>query len=108
MTFIPHQPATPLRCSEAGCGTTVARDFRGYLCPTCGNLLEAVANPGSATPDELRHLWKQRRTSNHTLDASGVWRFREFLPDTPADAVVTLFEGNVPLLPGRKTASYAG
>ena len=39
---------TTLRCSE-GCGTTVAREFRGYACPTCGNLLEAVANPGPLT-----------------------------------------------------------
>jgi threonine synthase len=99
---------THLRCSEADCGATVAREFRGYLCPTCGNLLEAVANPGPMTGDQLKKIWSQRRASNNKLDASGVWRFREFLPDTPEEAVVTLFEGNVPLLPGQKTALYAG
>ena len=103
-----NPPATGLRCSEADCGTAVPRDFRGYLCPTCGNLLQAVSNPGASTPEELKKLWRERRSSNHKLDASGVWRFREFLPDTPEDAVVTLFEGNVPLIPGLKTAAFAG
>jgi len=102
------QTTTHLRCSEAGCGTTVAREYRGYLCPTCGNLLQAVTDPGPATPEQLKKLWRERRASNGKLDASGVWRFREFLPEVAEDDVVTLFEGNVPLLPGQKTAAYAG
>ena len=102
------QTTTHLRCSEAGCGATVAREYRGYLCPTCGNLLEAVTDPGPATPEQLKKLWRERRASNGKLDASGVWRFREFLPEVAEDDVVTLFEGNVPLLPGQKTAEYAG
>jgi threonine synthase len=65
-------------------------------------------DPGPATPAELQELWRQRRASNHKLDLSGVWRFREFLPETDEESVVTLFEGNVPLIPGRKTAAYAG
>ena len=33
-------------------------------------------------------------------DASGVWRFREFLPDVYGpNGIVTLNEGNVPLNP---------
>jgi threonine synthase len=59
----------------------------------------------SGTAEEI---WRERRASNHKLDQSGVWRFREFLPETPEEAVVTLFEGNVPLIPGLKTAAYAG
>jgi threonine synthase len=86
----------------------VAREYRGYLCPTCGNLLQAVTDPGPATPEQLKKLWRERRASNGKLDASGVWRFREFLPEVAEDDVVTLFEGNVPLLPGQKTADYAG
>jgi threonine synthase len=97
-----------LKCSEPACGTEVPRDFRGYSCPVCGNLLQAVPNPGPLPPEELKKIWRERRTSNAPLDVSGVWRFREYLPDCPADAVVTLAEGNVPLLPGRKTADYAG
>ena len=100
--------AAGLRCSEADCATAVPREFRGYLCPACGNLLQAEIDPGAATPEELKKIWRERRSSNRTVDASGVWRFREFLPETPEDAVVTLFEGNVPLIPGLKTAAYAG
>src|SRR5271157_3246299 len=97
-----------LRCSEAGCGTEVSRDYRGYSCPVCGNLLQAVPNLGSLSPEQLKKIWRERRTSNAPLDSSGVWRFREYLPDCPAATVVTLGEGNVPLLAGQKTADYAG
>ena len=97
-----------LRCSEAGCGTEVPRDYRGYSCPVCGNLLQAVPSPGPLSPGQLKKVWRERRASNAPLDSSGVWRFREYLPDCPADTVVTLAEGNVPLLAGQKTARYAG
>jgi threonine synthase len=100
--------ATQLRCSDAACGAVVPRDFRGYACPQCGDLLQAVTDPGPLTPAQLKQLWRERRTSNNPLDASGVWRFREFLPSTTIQDVVTLAEGNVPLLPGLKTAAYAG
>jgi len=102
------ESTTHLRCSEVDCGTTVPREYRGYLCPTCGELLQAVIDPGPLPPEQLQALWRQRRASNNPLDASGVWRFREFLPPVAEEAVVTLFEGNVPLLPGQKTALYAG
>jgi threonine synthase len=47
--------------------------------------------------------------SSDLRDVSGVWRFREFLPDgyTP-EGVVTLGEGNVRLVRGQKTAAWAG
>ena len=108
MNSSPTVSTTRLRCSEAGCATLVAREFRGYLCPACGNLLEAINDPGSRSAEQLKALWRERRSSNHRLDLSGVWRFREFLPDTPEADVVTLFEGNVPLIPGARTAAYAG
>ena len=40
--------------------------------------------------------------------ASGVWRFREFLPDYAEDEIVSLAEGNVPLVRGQTTAAWAG
>ena len=41
--------------------------------------------------------------------ASGVWRFREFLPDVYGPSgVVTLSEGNTPLVPAQKTLDFAG
>ena len=86
----------------------MAREYRGHLCPTCGNLLQAIIDPGPVPAERLKEIWRERRASNNKLDSSGVWRFREFLPATSEEAVVTLFEGNVPLIPGLKTAAYAG
>ena len=57
----------------------------------------------------LKTLWRGRRTSNAPLDQSGVWRYREIIPFLENyDSVVTLREGNTPLLPSRKAAEYGG
>jgi threonine synthase len=57
----------------------------------------------------LRTLWRGRRTSNTALDQSGVWRFREIIPFLDDyNQVVTLREGNTPLLNAPKAADYAG
>jgi threonine synthase len=70
-----------------------------YNCPT---------DPPAPAAD-LRALWLGRRTSNAALDQSGVWRFREFLPFLPDyRAVVTLREGNTPLLDAPQAARYGG
>jgi threonine synthase len=60
-------------------------------------------------PADLKRRWLERRTSYAPRDASGVWRFREFLPDCYApDGIVTLSEGNVPIIRGQKTAQFGG
>ena len=98
-----------LRCSISHCGTTLDLHDRALACPTCGELLEVVVDPGTCDPEDLKRLWLQRRMCYDPRDASGVWRFREFLPDVYApDGVVTLNEGNVPLLRGQKTAAWVG
>jgi threonine synthase len=73
----------------------------------CGELLEIVVEPPSLAPEELKRIWLQRRCSYEPRDISGVWRFREFLPNGYSE-VVTLGEGNSPLIDGRKSASWAG
>ena len=80
-----------------------------YNCPRCGALLDAVYPGPLPPPADLRALWLARRTSNAPLDQSGVWRFREFLPFLPNyDSVVTLREGNTPLLDAPQAAQYGG
>jgi threonine synthase len=80
-----------------------------YNCPKCGGLLEAVYEPPRQTADELKTLWRGRRTSNAPLDQSGVWRYREFLPFLDNyGCVVTLREGSTPLLDAPRAANYGG
>ncbi|MFZ0951518.1 MAG: threonine synthase, partial [Candidatus Sulfotelmatobacter sp.] len=52
----------------------------------------------SRNPTALKTLWRERRTLNESIDLSGVWRFREFLPAPQSEQeIVTLREGNTPL-----------
>jgi threonine synthase len=57
----------------------------------------------------MKALWRRRRTSNAPLDQSGVWRYREMIPFLDDfDCVLTLREGNTPLLDAPRAARYAG
>jgi len=98
-----------LACFEEGCRARFPITEVLYNCPHCGGLLEAVYPPPQGPPAEWKSLWRERRTSNAPLDQSGVWRYREFfafLDDY--SRVVSLREGNTPLLNGPRAAEYAG
>jgi threonine synthase len=98
-----------LRCSVATCATTFDVHERLLACPRCGDLLEVVVDQLPADAGQLKKTWLQRRSSYAPSDASGVWRFREFLPDSYRDTgIVTLSEGNTPVVRGRRTADWAG
>src|SRR5207245_599513 len=56
----------------------------------------ANASPGFAP--RLKEIWKERRGSSLPENASGVWRFRELLPQVERENIVTMCEGNTPLL----------
>jgi threonine synthase len=57
----------------------------------------------------LRRLFRERRLSNSPLDQSGVWRYRELFPFLEDyNRVVTLREGNTPLLDAPRAAKYGG
>ena len=97
-----------LQCSNQHCGESLPRDFAAFDCPKCGDLLELSCNGFQPDPIELKALWRDRRLSNDPADRSGVWRFREFLPDYSSDQIVSLGEGNTPLIAGHKTGAFAG
>ena len=97
-----------LRCSDEGCATKLELHERALKCPRCGGLLEVVAGPLMFNPQVLKELWWNRRCSRDPRDRSGVWRFREFLPEYAPQQIVTMGEGNVPLVPGIKSAAWAG
>jgi len=98
-----------LACFEERCRARFPIDEVIYNCPRCGGLLEAVYDGPPQPAAELRALWRARRTSNAPLDQSGVWRFREFIPFLPDyRGVVTLREGDTPLLDAPRAAQYGG
>ena len=90
-----------LACSECG-ATATDRLF----CDDCGGLLAFELDIGSPRSG-LRELFATRRMSNDPLDLSGVWRFRELLPDFEPQHVVTLRENVLPVYPARFGAQYA-
>jgi threonine synthase len=80
-----------------------------YNCPKCGGLLEARYDFGHPDTNALKKTWRERRMSNAPLDQSGVWRYRELFPFVTDDRhIVTLREGNTPLLSGPRAAEYGG
>jgi len=95
-----------LRCSDIDCGATLDLHARALACPVCGDLLDVDVGSPTDIPSDLKRTWLLRRTSYDPRNVSGVWRFREFLPDC-YDQVVTLGEGNTPIVSGRKTADWA-
>ena len=97
-----------LRCSISQCGAELDRHERTLACPRCGDLLEVVVDRVAFDPATLKRQWRERRLSHDPRDLSGVWRFRDFLPEYPADTVVTLTEGNTPIVRGHRTAQFAG
>lgn len=95
--------AMRLVCSE--CRSDVSD--REIFCPTCGGLLAFELDTTALDGELLRARFRERRMSPDPLDRSGVWRFRELLPDISASDVVTLRENDLPLYPANLGAGYA-
>ena len=98
------------RCINQDCGEEYDALENIYECPLCHDLLDLVYTFSEFTPNELKTKFLERRQSNHPLDQSGVWRFREFLPFEKDDyeLAVTFGEGNNPVVDVPKSADYVG
>jgi len=98
-----------LACIAEKCRARFAITDVLYNCPQCGGLIEAIYDPPEQSALMLKRTWRDRRLSNAPLDQSGVWRYREFIPFLSGyNCVVTLREGNTPLLEARQAAQYGG
>jgi threonine synthase len=97
-----------LRCFDPDCAAKLELHSPALACPKCDGLLEVDVEFPSVDAAALKTLWSERRMSRDPRDISGVWRYREFLPAYPADQIVTIGEGNTPLVRGHRTASFAG
>jgi threonine synthase len=97
------------RCIEPSCGAHFHLEDRLYVCPRCGGLLEIEKDAGAddmSGGERLKAVWRERLSSPHGRDRSGVWRYRELLPFTDDAPVVTLQEGNTPLYDAPRCAAY--
>jgi threonine synthase len=105
-----HRSISQLRC--IGCGRTALADR--FRCEHCRDLLEIIypgwEDPGAGglSPAALKQLWRDRRSSLDPVDQSGVWRFREILPEIPQPQIITIKEGNTPVYELPHCARSAG
>jgi len=106
MSLTSSIPASVLRC--IGCGATPASAAQDFRCTNCGDLLEFVFPGRSYDPQALKSVWANRKTILKPRDQSGVWRFRELLPDIAEEHAITLREGNTPLYDLPRCARIAG
>ncbi|NBO66331.1 MAG: threonine synthase, partial [Acidobacteria bacterium] len=95
-----------LRCLN--CRNAFSPGDKIYTCPSCDGLLDVVYPQDEMRGERLISLWDWRRASPRTIDQSGVWRFRELLPEATEDEIVTLTEGNTPLWEAPRSAGFAG
>lgn len=97
-----------LKCFEEACGARFAVTDAIYTCPRCGGLLETDYTGKPPDARTLRETWRDRRRNNCAIDQSGVWRYRELIPFLDDERhVVTLREGNTPLLDAPRAAKHA-
>jgi len=98
-----------LVCFEPSCRQEYAITDVIYSCPKCGGLLEASYPGRNLLPESLKAVWRKRRCDNARVEQSGVWRYREMIPFLDDEShIVTLREGNTPLLSAPKAAAWAG
>jgi threonine synthase len=109
MALATQSAVAELVCFDPSCRVRYAITEVLYNCPKCGGLLEAGYSGDPLEPEFLKRRFRERRMNNEPLDQSGVWRYREMFPFLDDYRhVVTLREGNTPLLNAPIAAKYGG
>ena len=91
----------------AGCGVRYRLDQIVYRCEACGGLLE-VRHDVEALKHKSGNEWKQLFDSRLGR-MSGVWSKKEMvLPEIDDQSIVSLGEGNSPLIKSLRFAKYLG
>ena len=99
-----------LRC--IGCGRVALPDR--FRCGSCRDLIEILypgwemSGPAGLDAAALKKTWLARKQSSDPSDQSGVWRFREILPEIAKEQIITIREGNTPVYELRHCAKAAG
>ena len=95
-----------LRCID--CQTEFLPSTPTYICSACEGLLDLVYEDLEFEGEWLKRNWDERRGSAIIVDQSGVWRFRELLPEASATEIVSMIEGNTQVWDAPRSARYAG
>ena len=97
------------RCLNPACGATLSVEQVAFACPECGDLIDVVYDwdrvPVPRRLSDFQAKWSDRLDP---LNFSGVWRFRELLPFSPPDQIVTIGEGQTLLQVADKVGQYVG
>jgi threonine synthase len=97
------------RCINPECATTRALDETVFVCPRCGGLLDVAYDWSRLRPPRsLRDFEAKWADRANPLNFSGVWRFRDLLPFSPPDRVLTIGEGQTILQRADAVAGYVG
>ena len=98
-----------LQCIEESCRRRHSLEASEYRCDSCGGLLDVEYEMAAPDRAALLAIWQGRKAGGLVEDLSGVWRFREMLPFVAAGrSVVTLAEGNTPLVQAARAGEWAG
>ncbi|MBK8313506.1 MAG: threonine synthase [Acidobacteria bacterium] len=95
-----------LKCID--CKTEYPTTARIYTCPACSGLLDVVYPMSEFRGERLMSTWDWRKASPKPIDQSGVWRFRELLPDAGESDIITMIEGNNQIWDAPRSAEYGG
>lgn len=99
-----------LRCVY--CGVVQSDAGRLFRCSQCNELLEVIYPDWEVSftqsAERVKQIWQERKLSTASQDLSGVWRYRELLPHIDSKNIITLGEGNTPLLRLSKAAGSLG
>ena len=104
------KPSMTIQCAQ--CAAVFPDTIASALCPTCDGSLFAIPASPPARGAALAQLFDSR-VSPHALrgsaiEQSGVWRFRELVLPAAESAVVSIPEGNTPLIRSEAIAKFAG
>ncbi|MGI9457977.1 MAG: threonine synthase [Aeoliella sp.] len=111
MTAIAHtqQDLAFQQCISPSCCATYDLCEVRTSCDACGSLLDIVYDwDALPVPASLRDFEKKWARRNDPLCRSGVWRFHELLPFAPPEKIVTVGEGQTPLVPSDGVARFVG
>jgi threonine synthase len=105
----PHSGLAFQRCIMPGCGASYGVEEVRTSCDACGSLLDICYDwDRLPVPDKLSWFESKWSRRNEPLCRSGVWRFHELLPFAAPEQVVTIGEGQTPLISTDGVGQYIG